>query len=102
VKIHFVPKFHSELNPIEGLWCYQKYFVRKHTDQTYKAMLNLIAESRQAFTDKRVHLKLFRRFWRSLYAYLEGQTYEQVLKLFFGNSCNGTVQSHRKITNTNL
>jgi hypothetical protein len=65
-------------------------------------MLKLISESRQVFTDKRIHLKLFRRFWRTLYVYHEGQTYEQVLRLFFGSSSSGMVQSHRKITNTNL
>ena len=65
-------------------------------------MLKLISESRQVFTDKRVHLKLFRRFWRSLDAYNEGQTYEQVLKMFFGSLCSGTGQSHRRIMNTNI
>ncbi len=28
VKIIWCPKYHCELNPIEGLWCYSKRFVR--------------------------------------------------------------------------
>jgi hypothetical protein len=65
-------------------------------------MVHLIFESRRVFTDKNIHLKLFRRFWRALQAYFEGQTYGQVLKLFFSNSCRDTIQAHRKITNTNI
>ena len=102
VKIHFCPKFHCELNAIERAWCYEKQFVRKHSDQTYNTMVNLIFQSRQVFTDRNIHLKLFRRFWRALHAYSEGQTYGQVLKLFFSNSCRDIIQAHRKITNTNL
>jgi transposase len=29
VQIVFSPKFHCELNPIEGLWCFQKVYIRK-------------------------------------------------------------------------
>ena len=65
-------------------------------------MLQLIPASRQDFTDKKIQLKLYRRFWRALQAYHSGQTYEQVLKLFYSNLCSATIQSHRKISNTNL
>ena len=65
-------------------------------------MLKLISESREVFKQRQIHLKLFRRFWRTLYAYYEGQTCEQVLKAFYGSHCIETVQSHRRITNTNL
>ena len=34
VKVLSVPKFHCELNAIEGLWCYMKQLVREKTDQT--------------------------------------------------------------------
>jgi hypothetical protein len=47
-------------------------------------------------------LKLFRRFWRAIEAYSQGQTYADVLKLFFSQLCKSTIQSHRKITNTNI
>lgn len=65
-------------------------------------MLELINESRENFTQKMIFLKLFRRFWRSIHAYAEGRSYEEVLKLFFGNNCSSTVMSHRKVTNSNL
>jgi len=90
------------LNPIEGLWCNQKQFVRARTDQTFSTMIRLIAESRTNFIEKKIYQKLFRRFWRCLYAYRSGQSYSDVLKLFFSNLCKGNVLSHRKITNTNL
>ncbi|CAF2058210.1 unnamed protein product [Rotaria magnacalcarata] len=102
VKIHFLPKFHCELNAIEGVWCYQKQFIRKNTNQTYNLMLKIIPQSRENFRTRYVDLKLFRRFWCTLHAYNEGQTYEQVLKSFFGNFCSAPVQSYRRITNTNL
>ena len=102
IRIIFLPKYHCELNNIEGLWCHQKAFVRKRTDQTFTKMITLIDESRDNFVNKNVYVKLFRRFWRTLGAYDKGQTYEQLLKLFFSNLCKETVQSHRKITNTNF
>ena len=39
VKILYCPKFHCELNPIEGLWCFQKKYVRCRTDQNYDTMI---------------------------------------------------------------
>ncbi|CAF5016143.1 unnamed protein product, partial [Rotaria sp. Silwood1] len=75
VTIKFCPKFHCELNCIEGLWCSQKMYVRRKTDQTYTTMLKLIVESRENFRDKEIHLKLFRRFWKCLLAYKDGQSY---------------------------
>jgi hypothetical protein len=33
VKIIWAPKFHCELNPIEGFWCDLKWYVRKYNDQ---------------------------------------------------------------------
>ena len=37
IKIIFVPKFHCELNPIEGFWCFTKQYVRKR-NETIKIM----------------------------------------------------------------
>ena len=65
-------------------------------------MLKLVPQSWEVFTTRQIHLKLFRRFWRTLHAYSEGQTYEQALKSFYGSFYSATVQSHRRITNTNL
>ncbi|CAF3196935.1 unnamed protein product [Rotaria socialis] len=100
IKVIFVPKFHCELNPIEGVWCYMKQYVRKMTDQTFPTMMRLIPESQDNFVTKQVHLKLFRRFWQSLDAYQQGKSYGDVLKLFFSGRCNSTIISHRKITNS--
>jgi hypothetical protein len=98
----FCPKFHSELNAIEGLWCSQKQFIRARTDQTYGTMLRLMSESRLNFAEKQIHLKLFRRFWRSLAAYKNGETYEQVLRLFFSHLASGAVKQHTRISNSKL
>ncbi|CAF4629139.1 unnamed protein product [Rotaria socialis] len=49
IPIKFCPKFHCELNCIEGLWCSQKMFIRRNTDQTYNTMLKMIAESHDNF-----------------------------------------------------
>jgi hypothetical protein len=102
IKIIYCPKYHCELNPIEGLWCNQKAYVRSRTDQTFDKMIKLISESRINFVERKIALKLFRRFWRSIEAYSQGQTYADVLKLFFSQLCKSTIQSHRKITNTNI
>ena len=49
VKIIFLPKFHCELNPMEGVWCHNKQYVRRRTDQKFEKMKNLIKESREDF-----------------------------------------------------
>ncbi|CAF3987338.1 unnamed protein product, partial [Rotaria sp. Silwood1] len=51
VKIIYCPKYHRELNAIEGLWCNQKAFVRSRTDQTFEKMIKLIADSRIHFVE---------------------------------------------------
>ena len=102
MKILFIPKFHSELNPIEGLWCHEKAFVRKYSDQTFNTLLYLIPQAKENFTDKNIAVKLFRRFWKAISAYHQGQSYADVLKLFYSNLCSGTIVSHTKITNSNL
>ena len=102
INIVFVPKFHCELNPIEGVWCDQKQFVRKHSDQTLQCLLEWIDESRKNFIEKKIFLKLFRRFWKTMYAYAGGQSYDDVLKLFFSNNYSSMTTSHRKTTNSNL
>ncbi|CAF2737794.1 unnamed protein product [Rotaria sp. Silwood2] len=102
VKVIFCPKFHCELNSIEGLWCDMKRYIRAYSDQTFSTMLRLIPESRASFEERKIQMKLFRRFWRSLHAYSQGQSYEEVLKLFFSHLCRSDVASHRKISNSKL
>ncbi|CAF1391422.1 unnamed protein product [Adineta ricciae] len=76
VNVIFRPKYHSELNAIEGLWCSQKAFVRSRTDQTFEKMTKLISESRAYFVERSIALKLFRRSWHAVEAYSQGQSYD--------------------------
>ena len=102
IKIIFNPKYHCELNPIEGVWCSRKRFVRQKSDQIFRTMLRLIPDSRVHFSDRNLQYKLFRRLWRTMNAYKEGRTYAEVLKLFFSGLCKYDIVSHRKITNSSL
>lgn len=83
-KIIWVPKFHCELNPIEGVWCEQKSFVRKHNEQDWNKFHNLLTQSREYYQNKKVNIKLWNRFWSSLDMYYKGSTYQEVLIKHFG------------------
>ena len=61
VKIIYCPKYHCELNPIEGLWCNQKCYIRKRTDQTFLRLLSLIDQSRNHFIEIQLNRKLLIR-----------------------------------------
>ncbi len=76
--------------------------IRQRTDQKYSTMLNLIVESRKNFQKKEIYLKLSRRFWRCMQAYKVGQSYAEVMKMFFSSQCQGTVKTHTRISNSNL
>ncbi|CAF3381807.1 unnamed protein product [Rotaria socialis] len=102
VKIIFAPKFHCETNPIEGFWCHSKQFIRKNTDQTFQALVSLMEEAKENFTERHIHLKLFRRFWKTIKAYSEGKDYLEVLATFFSGLCKDKILTHRKITNANI
>jgi hypothetical protein len=90
------------MNPIEGMWCHLKQYVRKHNDQTFNKMVALIHDSRLNFVEKNVYMKLFRRFWKTLHAYNEGKDYKEVLTMFFSSLCKDTIISHRAITNSSI
>ena len=98
----FVPKFHCELKAIEGVWCYEKEFVRKYSDQTFNKMLQLIPQAKANFIENNIFIKMFRRLWKTMSAYEQGQSYAKVLQLLFSNQCSQTVISHRRITNRNI
>ena len=98
----FCPKFHCELNAIEGVWCNQKEYVRKRTDQTYPTMIKLIKESRIHFIEINLHKKLIKRFWSCLKAYNNGATYAEVLKTYFSGKSKGNHQEHLRISNNIL
>ncbi len=102
VTVTFAPKYHCECNSIEGLWAHQKRYVRQRTDQTFPTMVKLIQKSRINFIKKKVAVKLFRRFWRTLEAYDRGDSYEDILKMYFSSLCKGAIQHHRQIPNYNL
>ena len=102
IRVIYCPKFHCELNPIEGLWCSMKTYVRKRTDQRYSTMLRLIEEARTHFVNIGLYKKLFRRFWKTCEACKDGQTYGSILKLFYSTHCKENVISHRKISNTSV
>ena len=72
-------------------------FIRRNTDQTYTSILKLMAELRENFQEREIHLKLLRRFWKCLQAYKDGQSYAEVMKMFFSSSCTGNVKSYTRI-----
>ncbi|CAM4786006.1 unnamed protein product [Rotaria magnacalcarata] len=102
IKVIFTPKYHCETNPIEGYWCHSKQYIRKHTDQSFQILTTLMPEAKANFIQKHVHLKLFRRFWRTTKAYDQEKDYLEVQRMFFSGLCNDQIISHRKITNANL
>ena len=102
MKIIFNPKYHCELNPIEGLWYSMKRFIRQKTDQTFSTMLQHIPKSRVYFLQKILQNKLFRQFWRALRVYYKDKTYNEVLQFSFSGSCKYDIAFHRRITNSNL
>ena len=104
MKIIFLPKFHCEMNPIEGKWCLEKGYVRKHTNQKFEKMLSLIKEARNYFQDNDEFFtrKLIKRFWNVLVAYKAGATYGEVLKTYFSGKTQENVLSHRKFYDTFL
>lgn len=102
VKIIWCPKFHCELNPIEGLWCYSKNYVRKNNDQNYNNLNKLIITSINRYQEKNLNIKLWNRFWQCLLMYKSGLSYRDVLNELFSSKATSKPTSHTKISNTNL
>jgi hypothetical protein len=98
IQIVFSPKFHCELNPIEGLWCFQKVYIRKNTDGSFEKMIELIDLTRDMFKDKQIHLKLWNRFFNTVQDYSNQVTYEEILKKYYGVNIKTEITSHRKTT----
>jgi len=67
LEIIFVPKFHCELNLIEGFGCFMKQYVRKRNDQNIATMHQLIIEGIGIYQKDpelvNLNLKLWHRFW---------------------------------------
>jgi hypothetical protein len=79
VEIVFSPKFYCELNPIEGLWCFQKVYIRKNTDGSFEKMVKLMNKTRDIFKEKGINLKLWNRFFNTVKDYSNNLTYEEIL-----------------------
>ena len=99
VNIIHLPKFHCELNPIDGFWCNMKRFVRERNDQQYDTMTSLIEQSRERFIRIELYKKLCRRVWNACEGYHNGSSYNDVLRLYYGSFCKVGVVSHRRIGN---
>lgn len=102
VKVIFIPKYHCELNPIEGLWCHLKQFIRARNDQTFRNMKLLFLESLKNFEDKEIFKKLIRRFWRVVIGYKNGANYGEILKTYFAGKSEAKEKNHLRISNTLL
>ena len=95
IHIIWCPKYHCELNPIEGVWCDRKRYVRSHNEQDYQKLLPLIATSLDQYESKQLSIKLWYRFWRSIEMYDSGASYQEVLETLFGAKSSLT-KSHKK------
>lgn len=95
-KIVFCPKFHCELNPVEGVFCDLKRHVRKHNDQDFKKFNNLIQEAFGKYKAKKLNIKLWNRFWKALDMYNNNKTYQEVLEELFGAKSSGNITTHKK------
>lgn len=95
-KILFCPKFHCELNPVEGVFCDLKRFVRKHNDQDFRKFNSLIQQAFEKYSSKNLNIKLWNRFWKALEMYNLNKTYQEVLEALFGAKSSGEIQTHKK------
>jgi transposase len=102
IKIVWCPKYHCELNPIEGFWCYSKQYVRANNEQIFDRLNDLIIESIDKYKKNVVHFKLCNRFWETIEMYQNGSSYKNVLQSLFGAKKESENKSHTKIYNTNL
>jgi transposase len=101
VNVVYCPKYHCELNPIEGFWCYLKQYVRKHNTQDFRALHKLINEAMHSYKSSNLNFKLWKRFWKTLDAYNSGKTYQEVLQTFFGAKSSANIISHKKVLHFN-
>jgi len=97
-KVLFCPKYHCEINAIEGVWCHSKAFVRPRSDQTLQTMKKLIIESRINYVEINLNPKLIKRFWRVLVAYYNGATYQEVIQTYFSGRSAAKNINHQKIS----
>ena len=90
------PKHHCEPNAIESLWYAQKGYVRWCNNQNFDKITKLIPESGINFVETILTIP------GSSGSLCHRQMYGDVLKPFSGQFCKTIVQSHCRITNTNI
>ena len=103
INIVWCPKFHCELNPIEGVWCALKRYVRKHNEQDFSKLFDLILEAIDDYENKKLNIKLWKRFWKCIELYKNGAKYTEVLvELFGAKSLETSSHKKNKDFNTNI
>lgn len=88
------------MNPIEGVWCSLKRYVRTHNEQDYSKLFGLILEAIDKYEEKKLNIKLWKRFWDCIEMYKNGLKYCDVLIELFGAKSIPT-HSHKKNKNFN-
>ncbi|CAF1133361.1 unnamed protein product [Brachionus calyciflorus] len=91
IRLHFLPKYHCELNPIEQYWAYLKNRFRKFNEQSTneRLIIKLILDSREEYKIINMNSKIVGRFWRVVESYNVGEDYKTVMKKH--------LKSHRRI-----
>ena len=100
IDVIFIPKYHCELNPIEGAWCQMKNFFRRINNQNADEFVPMVKQSRDKFLESDVNKDLWKRFFKIVQAYKSGKSYKQVLNEFYGPSYKEEVKYHRRIGET--
>ena len=62
--MHFIPKFHCEMNPIERVWGQAKRYTRAHTNFTIAGLRNIIQPGLDS-----VSVDLIRKYFRKAREY---------------------------------
>ena len=90
-QVHFIPKFHCELNPIERVWGQAKRYTRTYTNYTLPGLRKIVEPALDFVTLDNIR-KYFRKVREYERAYLEGhktgEGVEDAIKVY---------KSHRRV-----
>ncbi|CAF1003567.1 unnamed protein product [Brachionus calyciflorus] len=66
IRLHFLPKFHCESNPIEMYWANLKRHFRKINEPSNKedVVLELIMNARESYKNSNINFNIFGKFWQ--------------------------------------
>lgn len=97
IKLHYVPKFHCELNPIEMYWANLKRTFRCENEQktSEESVIKLIKDAREKYMSDDINNRIFSRFFRVCEAYNSGKSYETVMREYF--NAKAEIKSKRRI-----